>query len=168
MTGYVLNDNTSKILLQISEAKLRALERMGSEAEGNAKDLCPVNKREYGGVLRQSITHKPGDEDTVHIGTNNAYAAYVETGTGRYYDGSLGGSGRPGWWVYVKGSSGGPRGTGKIYTAQEAAQIVAILRSKGLEAYMTEGQKPQPFLRPAVTDHMRTYRNILKDEMKNG
>ena len=30
----------------------------------------------------------------------------------------------------------------------------------------TRGQKAQPFLKPAVTDHKQTYRNIIEDEMK--
>ena len=56
----------------------------------------------------------------------------------------------------------------KIYTKGEAAQVVAILRSKGLDAHMTEGQEAQPFLKPAVADHAQTYRNIIEDELKNG
>lgn len=31
----------------------------------------------------------------------------------------------------------------------------------------TRGQKPQPYLRPALKDHKRTYANILEDELKN-
>lgn len=30
----------------------------------------------------------------------------------------------------------------------------------------TRGQKPHPYLKPAVTDHKQTYRNIIEDEMK--
>lgn len=34
--------------------------------------------------------------------------------------------------------------------------------------YRTTGQKAQPYLKPAVADHAQTYRNIFKDELKNG
>lgn len=34
--------------------------------------------------------------------------------------------------------------------------------------HRTSGQKPQPFLKPAVADHTETYRNIIKDELENG
>lgn len=34
--------------------------------------------------------------------------------------------------------------------------------------HRTSGQKPQPFLKPAVADHAETYRNIIKDELENG
>lgn len=31
----------------------------------------------------------------------------------------------------------------------------------------TNGQRAQPYLKPAVADHKQTYRNIIEDEMKN-
>lgn len=31
--------------------------------------------------------------------------------------------------------------------------------------HMTSGQKAQPYLKPAVADHKRTYRNIIVDEL---
>lgn len=31
----------------------------------------------------------------------------------------------------------------------------------------THGQRAQPYLKPAVTDHKQTYRNIIKDELEN-
>ena len=31
----------------------------------------------------------------------------------------------------------------------------------------TNGQRAQPYLKPAVEDHKQTYRNIIEDEMKN-
>lgn len=32
----------------------------------------------------------------------------------------------------------------------------------------TEKQAAQPFLKPAATDHGKTYRNIMEEELKNG
>lgn len=34
--------------------------------------------------------------------------------------------------------------------------------------HRTNGQRAQPYLKPAVADHAQTYRNIIEDEMKNG
>lgn len=34
--------------------------------------------------------------------------------------------------------------------------------------HWTKGNPAQPFLKPAVSDHAQTYRNIIEDEMKNG
>ena len=49
------------------------LESIGQEAEGYAKDECPVDT----GRLRNSISHEV-QEDEVYIGTNVEYAPYVE------------------------------------------------------------------------------------------
>ena len=34
--------------------------------------------------------------------------------------------------------------------------------------HWTRGNQAHPFLKPAVADHPQTYRNIIKDELKNG
>lgn len=85
-------DNSEQVLSEFGAAVLRALERCGSQAEGYAKDLVPVDT----GRLRNSISHKVDDaEKVVYIGTNVEYAPYVELGTGKYVQG-----GRPTPWVY--------------------------------------------------------------------
>ena len=77
------------------------------------------------------------DENAVYIGTNNEYAAYVCLGTGKYAEG---GGGRPTPWVYQDANG---------------------------NWHYTHGQKPQPFLKPAVTDHTDKYREIIKDAFEN-
>ena len=85
-------DNSGRILEEFASAVVRALERCGSQAEGYAKDLCPVDT----GNLRNSIAHTVDEEEpAAYIGTNTSYAAYVELGTGVHTDG-----GRPTPWVY--------------------------------------------------------------------
>lgn len=97
-------DNTEEFLDAFEAAKLRARIRIGQQAEGYAKDLCPVDT----GLLRNSITYAlagesaaisaytsddgsesgtysgtapdEGDEG-VYIGTNVDYAPDVELGT---------------------------------------------------------------------------------------
>ena len=126
-------DNSAEIMDEFKAACIRALERCGSQAEGYAKDLAPVDT----GRLRNSISHQVDDaEKAVYIGTNVEYAPYVELGTGKYAEG-----GRPTPWVYED--------------------------DKG-NWHMTSGQRAQPFLKPAVADHAKTYKNIIDDEMQNG
>ena len=86
------DDNSQKILDEFHDAALRALERCGSQAEGYAKDLAPVDT----GNLRNSISHTVDeDEPAVYVGSNTSYAPYVELATGIYAEG-----GRPTPWVY--------------------------------------------------------------------
>lgn len=85
-------DNSGAVLSAFHAAVEKALEECGLVAEGYAKKLAPVDT----GNLRNSIGHKVDpDGQTVYIGTNAEYAAYVELGTGRYAEG-----GRPTPWVY--------------------------------------------------------------------
>lgn len=126
-------DNSGEILREFGEAVQRALERVGEQAEGYAKDLAPVDT----GQLRNSISHAVDEsEPAVYIGTNLEYAPYVELGTGQYNP-----QGRPTPWVYQDAKS---------------------------DWHWTKGNPAQPFLKPAVSDHAQTYRNIIEDEMKNG
>lgn len=84
----------------------RALQRVGLDAERNAKLGCPVDT----GRLRNSISHT-NDKNTVYIGTNVEYAAYVEMGTSR--------------------------------------------------------QDAQPYLEPAIVNHLNEYKEIIKNELKS-
>lgn len=132
--GVTFNDYSPQVLAEMHDAVLRALERIGEQAEGYAKDLCPVDT----GQLRNSITHAVDDgEQAAYIGSALEYAAYVELGTGIYAEG---GGGRPTPWVY-----------------QDA---------KG-NWHWTRGNPAQPFLKPAVADHTKTYSNIIKSELEN-
>ena len=153
-----LTDNSALILSEFEAAVTRALERCGLKAEGYAKDLCPVDS----GILRDSITHEVGydGDNSVAVGTVKKYAVYVEMGTGAYVSG-----GRNGWWVYVPGSGSSGKSNGKTYSYEQARRIMMMLRSKGLDAHMTCGQPPKPFIKPAVADHAQTYNNIIKDEL---
>lgn len=68
-------DNSSEVLAAMKDQVLKALESIGQEAEGYAKDDCPVDT----GRLRNSITFEVvDDEKAVYIGTNVEYAPYVE------------------------------------------------------------------------------------------
>ena len=100
-----ITDNSGAVKALIEAAYLRALERIGSEAEGFAVDLCPVDT----GRLRGSITHKvKKGKKTVYVGTKVEYAPYVELGTGVHYAHG----GRDTAWTYMddKGKLHGTKG----------------------------------------------------------
>ena len=75
-TVSVTTDNTAKTQAEKQAAIKRALWRIGAQAEGYAKDRCPVDT----GNLRNSITHTE-DDSAAYIGTNVEYGKYVELGT---------------------------------------------------------------------------------------
>ena len=131
--GVIFNDYSDEVLEALDEGCLRALERCGLQAEGYAKDLCPVDT----GALRTSINNKVDPaEPAAYIGSNSEYAAYVEFGTGAYS--STGGGTPKSHWVYM-GDDG--------------------------KFHIGKPMKPRPYLKPAVADHVGTYRNIIKDEL---
>jgi HK97 gp10 family phage protein len=79
ITSVSIVDNTDLVKKATDEAIERALEAVGLQAEGYAKELCPVDT----GRLRNSITHQQIEKNTEAIGTNVEYAPYVEMGTQR-------------------------------------------------------------------------------------
>ena len=92
MSDVEITDNSDAVKDAFEAAIMRGLEKCGLVAEGYAKKLCPADN----GTLRNSITHQVyPSEKAVHIGTPLEYGAYVELGTGIYYDG-----GRQTPWVY--------------------------------------------------------------------
>ena len=83
-----ITNNSQEVLDAAHQQMIRALESIGQEAEGYAKDDCPVGSPEstgiagyVGGRLRNSIAHAVDEsEPAAYIGTNVEYAPYVEYG----------------------------------------------------------------------------------------
>lgn len=151
ITRVTLTDNTDIIRRATDEAIQRALERVGQFVEDEAKlELQKDPPRIDTGALRNSITHTVKGRSVI-VGTNMQYAIYVHEGTGKYNsNGSTGDK----YWVFVIGGNNHSRSSGKRYTYNEARKIVAILRSKGLNAHMTNGMKPNRFLRNAIMNNL--------------
>lgn len=158
--NVTITDNTGLVREALAEATENALTAIGFAAEKHAKEKTPVKL----GRLRNGMTHVVQD-DSVYVGTNVEYAKYVELGTGVY---ASNGDGRKGWWVYVVGGDENYQSESKktFYTEQEARRIAAFLRSKGLDAYATNGMKPKHMIRRAVTEHTDEYRRIVKAAFK--
>lgn len=89
------------------------------------------------GLLIGSITHKVFPNDLkVIVGTPVEYGPYIELGTGEFAEN---GEGRKGGWYYVD--------------------------EKG-NKHFTFGNKPQPFLRPALLNNKQNIERIFKDAFK--
>lgn len=76
----------------------RALEAIGLQAEGHAKDVITAESRVDTGRLRNSVSHAVDtSEKAVYVGSNLEYAVYNEVGTGIYAEG---GGGRKTPWSF--------------------------------------------------------------------
>ena len=127
--------------------------------ERTAKQKAPKGE----GELRRSIVSEVNGL-TGKVFTPLYYAPYVEYGTGIFAEGGKGRQEVP--WVYVEGNGSADRATSKkVYTEKEAEQTVAYLRSKGLPAFKTEGEKPVPFLRPALNENREEILKRLKESI---
>lgn len=77
ITTCEITSHSAEVLRAMRKQVALGLEAIGQEAEGYAKDDCPVDT----GRLRNSISHKVEEqEEAVYIGTNVEYAPYVEYG----------------------------------------------------------------------------------------
>lgn len=74
----IIENNTDKILAELSDAVEMGLETVGMVAESHAKAYETAVDT---GLLRNSITHQVNKgKKEVYIGTNVEYAPYVELG----------------------------------------------------------------------------------------
>lgn len=114
-----------------------ALEAIGLQCEGYAKDNITAAGRVDTGALRNSITHEAvPSENAVYIGSNLEYAIYNEVGTGIYAEG---GGGRKTPWAYED--------------------------DKGVW-HRTVGMKPIHFLKHAASDHTDEYQAIAEKYLR--
>lgn len=153
-----INDNSPQVKAEFQSAVLRALEKCGLVAEGYAKRLCPVDT----GNMRNSITHalvgtpgktlkytpemqKAGKEPTaLEVPVSEENVLYI--GSAVFYA------------PYLE------MGTGKYYSG--GRQEPWLYKDAKGETHMTSGGKAQPFLKPAIADHVQQYKGIIEDELK--
>lgn len=77
-----VESNSAAVKEALSEQIEQALIAIGLAAESHAKQALTDQKAVDTGRLRNSVTHA-NDEDSVYIGTNVEYAAFIELGTTR-------------------------------------------------------------------------------------
>lgn len=133
---YKLNNNAADVLKATYEQKLRALEAVGIQAEGDVKDEITDLGAVDTGRLRGRISHQV-DGDSVEVGTNVDYAVYVHEGTGKY---AIGGGTPKERWVYRDPLTG--------------------------EFRMGFPQKPRRFIKNAMERFAKDYIEIIKEYLK--
>ena len=158
-------DNSDKVAEEFAAACLRALEKCGLTAEGYAKELCPVDT----GLLRNSITHALSG----HPPAISSYKADKPNKSGKTKSGSYSGSapsdsgGEISVYIgtNVEYSAYQELGSGQHYVGGRPTKWT-YEDAKG-QHHMTGGNTAKPFLKPAVADHVSTYKNIIEDELKD-
>lgn len=136
-------NNTEKWRKEFQEALLTALERVGSEAEGNAKDRITANKSVDTGLLRNSITYAVSGGNA---GTSK-YRADKPKADGTYATGEY------------KGTAPDERDKAVyIGTNVEYAPYVEL---------GARGRAGKPFLKPAATEFADDYKRIMQEELQN-
>lgn len=118
----------------VQKSTQKALLRGGAVFEKAAKDRCPVDK----GHLRDSIHTEEKDSNTVSVGTNMDYAAYVEYGTG------------------PKGDPSVPHTTKEFWRYQD---------EEG-NWHTSHGQPPQPYMRPAFSENKDKAVDVVKESIR--
>ena len=154
MADVEFTDNSAEIMKLLEKATESALEIVGGKVEGWAKRLCypkgPNGNMMRGAAeLRNSIAHQV-ENGQVSIGSNMQIAPYIELGTGKEYD-------PPPEWIQAhsedKHSKGG---VDSWWYFDENEHMFRI----GLPI------PAQPFLRPAINDHVEDIRAVIEGELK--
>lgn len=125
---------------ELNEATLKALETAMKLCGEAGEGYAKILCPTKSGNLKNSITHQEEvNENNIQteIGTVVEYAPYVECGTG----------------VYAENSS--------------AKKIPWAYQDEKGNWHRTSGQKPQPYLKPALSEHVKDYQQIIIDTLKN-
>ena len=166
MAEVIFEDNTIQVQNAIDGKILAVLEECAGELESQVKRNTRVSGK-LGGRTRNSWEHKVIDSElTAYIGSNYENAIWEEFGTGEHAIPESGKSGRKGYWVFVKGSDSSSNSTGKSYSLKEAKRVMTILRSKGLDAYYTNGKKPSRAFWKAYTTLKNKLISRIQDALK--
>lgn len=141
------NSYSVEIKTKLKDKAIAFLHEIGGEIRSQAQRNSRRRTSQTAGSYQYKVDEgKLG----VHIGSDYWNAIYEEFGTGEH---AINGGGRKGYWVFVDngGKPHAPKG-GKTYTKEEAKKVVAIMRSKGLNAYYTNGKTAnRPLLKAFTT-----------------
>lgn len=134
----IANDHRKEILEYFKQQSLKALEACGSFAEGEAVENITKQGAVDTGALRNSIAHKVASE-------GNTACAFI--GTNMEYA------------PYIE------FGTGKEYDGG-GRQTSWTYKDRNGQWHMTSGQRARPYLKPAITDNIDKYKQIIINELK--
>ena len=139
---FSFEDNTVKVLKATDDAIEAALLEAAAEIVSQTARNTRVDTGQLKGSWQANVKKTANGYEAV-IGSPLENAIWEEFGTGEHALPEGGGGRKGGYWVFVKGADGKSSHTGKTYTLKEAKRVMAIMRSKGLDAYYTNGKKPK-------------------------
>ena len=132
----VIISNLGRVMTAVNRALYKAADNAAKVIEKRAQEICPVDT----GELKKSITHETKRQSAHTVqsatGPTKEYGVYVELGTGIH---ATNGNGRNTPWRY---------------------------QDRNGDWHTTIGQRPQPYLRPAVEKHLQEIRNAITDAFK--
>lgn len=149
MANVKFEDYRAEVKAALNDTTIAWLYETANEVTSHAQRNCQMAKEgdEVGIQLKGSYANSVDEsKGEAMIGTPLEAGYWEEYGTGEH---AAHGDGRKGWWVYVKGYQG--NGGNTYQTKEEAQSAAAFLRSKGLDAYYTNGRKPSYTLEKAFT-----------------
>ena len=153
-------DNTLKIIDATEDAIEATLLECSAEIISETARNTTVETSQLKNSWKSEVKKTSDGYESV-MGSPLERAIWYELGTGEY---ALEGKGRKGYWVFVKGSDGKSSKLGKSYTLEEAKRVMAILRSKKLDAYYTKGQKPKRPFWKAYTNKKQIVINRFREK----
>jgi hypothetical protein len=153
MTEIKLTDYSPKVLEQMEEQVLLGLELIGQEAEGNAKDECPLDT----GLLRNSIAHAlAGEQPSIgknHKGTAKKAITYKADKPDKN------GVVRSGTYT---GKTPKKQGEHSVYIGSNVEYAVDV----EFNATKKHDTGKAHFLKDAATTHTDQYKEIMKLALK--
>lgn len=162
MADVKFQDFSFDVKAAIDEETIAWLYTWGSETASQAARNCSMDDAE-GKKLKgsyKSVVDESSGKAT--IGSPMEASFWEEWGTGTY---AAHGDGRKGWWIFIEGQAS--QGGGKTYATKEEAENGArFLRSQGLEAYVTNGRRPNYTLEKAFKSVKPKAISDLEDILK--
>lgn len=161
-TAVTFRDLSLQVQAAIREHALTALETAANEMTSQVKRRTrepTAWPRDVKGSWNYDIDK---DRLEARIGSPLQESYWEELGTGEY---AINRDGRKGWWVYVEGSTG-PTKSREILTKEEAEQRAAYLRSKGLDAHISNGRPPGRPMQRAFDEEKQNIIAVIEDEVK--
>lgn len=138
--GASMIDNSDVIKYAFEQAVLKALTTCGLEAQKYARNLCPT----VTSLLKNSIAYAVGGETP----SPQQYSAKKADSSGKIQSGEYNGQ--------------APEDTGTTRTVYIGSKVeYAPCVELG-----TYKQRAEPFLKPAIADHVDKYRQIIQKELK--
>lgn len=162
------HDYSIEVKAELEDAVTAYLHEAAGELHGQTVRNSRQNNWNYGDIKATALWEFEVDEGEkmAQVGSPHEAGYWEEFGTGEH---AANGDGRKGWWVYVEGGGEEPRRSQKYYTKEEALQLMAMLKSDGLDAHITDGHEPNRPLERAFTEKKsalkRRAEEILKGRM---